>query len=468
MGWTLDSRYQTRARKSVIPQDISHIKNDMVISHLLKEIYSIQWCDVRSVTVREKAAQPGDITGNLSESSRVVVSLVMNNGQKSDHHWFVKIMPKQHKNADLMEKFNIFENEIGFYKDIAPDLLSFLTESGVKNVEFSIPKLLFAANEEDGSVIILEDVSVQGYSQERDAGGDRYLSPEKAELALDAIARIHAASKLYNMHSSLKLEEKHSTLRTNHTMWEDTGFHDRLSAMKDSYCEVLKKSSEHDSARLLKRFQSAFDSSYRLASMCAERYAPKETKAVYLQHGDFHFNNLLFKQEAERMSVMVVDWQLVYTGRSTGDVSYLLLSSISPELRQQHEQRLKESYFTSFNNYLASFESSVIAQLSRKTSETCGISFSIQCDSESDTEAELQVPFQKLERDYQESATLSLFLSCGNVLNSEADRQSLGSTPLGLTPNFGSTPDLSEDEREQSTVKMAYSLAKKAEYLNII
>lgn len=417
------------------------------MKNLLKEIYHVNYCDVKTMNVKEKMVEPGDVTGNLSESGRVVINIVMNAGQKITYNWFVKILPKQHRNSELMNKFNIFENEIGFYRDIAPDLLKFLNENGVEDVEFNIPKLLFADYKNDeGAVIILEDISEQGYCQERDPHGGRYLSVEKARLAIDAISRIHAVSKLYNVHKETKLEEKHPTLCHN-KMWEDTDFIDRLSAMKDSYCEVLKKASEHDSARLMDRFQKTFDSGPRLKSVCAERYHPKHTGAVYLQHGDFHYNNLLFRtEEGEQMKVMVVDWQLAYTGRSTGDLSYLLLSSISPDIRKEHGQELKEAYFTSFNSYLKAYKSSVISHMKQHNNV-------IKMESDSD-DSDVEVDVEDLEHDFHDSAPLSLFLSCGNILSSEADRNA--------------TPHISDDEREQATVSFAYNLVKEAAQMEII
>lgn len=345
------------APRSLIPRSMAHLQTEMVMKNLLKEIYKINYMDVRSMKVDEKTTSPQDITGNLSESGRVIVTLVMDSGEVKVFNWFVKIMPKQHKNSELMNKFNIFENEISFYKEVAPDLLNFLGENGAEGVQFDIPKLLFAENGEDGAVIILEDVSEQGFTQDRDAQGRRYLSEDKARLAMDAVAKIHAASKLFNLHKEEKLEEKHLTLQHN-AMWEDREFLDRLSAMKDTYCEVLRRSplvSPQDSGDLLERFERSFDAEGTLEGLCAERVAPKHTGAVYLQHGDFHFNNLLFKEEGGVMKVMIVDWQLVYTGRSTGDVSYLLLSSIHPDLRQTSEQQLKQAYFHSFNSYLMEF-----------------------------------------------------------------------------------------------------------------
>jgi len=449
-AWKLDmqgyKRRQVNSREQTIPHNMSHLKSEMIMKNLLKKIYNIDYCNVRSISVTEKELGPGDVTGNLSESGRLVINLVMNSGQVMKFNWFVKIMPKQHKNSELMHKFRIFENEISFYRDIAPDLIKFLNDNGVKDVEFDIPKLLFADNkDEEGAVIILDDVSEQGYSQERDSHGRRFLSLKKARPAIDAIARIHAASKLYNVHKATKLEEKHATLCHN-KMWEDTDFIDRLAAMKESYCEVLKKSSEHDSPRLLTRFQKRLKRE-RLKSLCAERYHPKQTRAVYLQHGDFHYNNLLFKEEeGKSMRVMVVDWQLAYSGRSTGDVSYLLLSSISPEMRQDHGKQLKEEYFTSFNSYVKRYEFSIINHISKLS---CGVTNS-DCDEDSDVE----VAVCDLENDFHTSAPLSLFLSCGNVLSSEADRFS--------------TPDISEDEWEQATVSFAYNLVKEAADMKII
>lgn len=428
-----------RPKRSLVPRSMASLSNEMILKHLLREIYDIDYSHVRTVSVKEKGCKPGDITGNLSESGRVVVTIVMNDGTKRAHHWFVKIMSKQHRNIDLMDKFNIFENEIGFYKDIAPDLLSFLNNNGLGDVEFDIPTLLFSARDEEGAVIILEDISELGYTQERDEQGGRYLSLEKAQLAIHAIARIQAASKLYNMHREERLEDRHATLRRT-SMWMDDDFLDRLTAMEESFCQVLRKSSEQDSDQLLKRFQSTFDSGDKLKLVCAERYAPKDTCAEYLQHGDFHYNNLLFKEDKdEGMKVMVVDWQLTYTGRSTGDLSYLLLSSISPDDRHAHEQELKDTYFDCFNGYLKAFEASVL-----------GDNMSVSEDSDSDVEVDVE----DLEQDYQDSAPLSLFLSCGNVLSTDVDREA--------------SPDIPEDAWEQATVTFAYSLVKEAAEMNII
>jgi len=441
-----------KSRPSFIPKSINQLKNERIMSHLLKKIYSIDYnSEVKTLSVREKGSNPGDVTGNLSESGRVVVNITMMTGEKVVKHWFVKIMPKEHKNSDLMNKFNIFENEIRFYQEIAPDLLSFLNDNGSNDIHFDIPKLLFADNTVDGALIILEDVSEQGYSQPRDSQGSRYLTMDKAHIAIEAIARIHAAAKFYNQHNSTKLEEHHSTLKYNN-MWKDDEFLERLTSMKDSYCDVLRKSSEHNSGKLLSRFQQVFDSGPRLKEICSERCCPKKTGAEYLQHGDFHYNNLLFREvEGEQTKVMIVDWQLTYSGRSTGDISYLLLSSISPDDHKVNEQLLKEEYFNFFNSYLKEFESSLLETMNDNNTD---VFFTFQTDSDSESECGGKVDLEDLDHDYNESAPLSLFLSCGNVLASEAD--------------LATSPDLTEDEREQRLANYAYELVNQAADMEII
>jgi len=427
-GTTRSWGLASKARRPLLPRNMQHLTNEMLMRRLLKEIYDTDWSNVESMSVHQKKPQPGDITGNLSESGRVEVRLTMSSGEKVVHNWFVKIMPKQHKNSELMHKFNIFENEIAFYRDTAPDLLAFLKVNGIEDIVFDIPKLLFSESTDEGAVIILDDVCEQGYSQERDSQGCRYLSLEQAILALDSLARLQAASKLHAAHEG----ERRASVGTSQ-MWEDEEFLDRLAIMKEAYCEVLSKSSEQDSDKLLQRFQKTFDSGEKLREVCAERYAPKHTSAVYLQHGDFHYNNLLFKEEEGKLKVMLVDWQLTYTGRSTGDVSYLLLSSISPEVRHVHEQQLKESYFNSFNSYLKTFEASVIGNQSDAESDW-------ESDSESDSES---IEVEDLEHDYQDSAPLSLFLSCGNVLSGS-------------------------EQQEQATLTFAYNLVRDAAVMHII
>ena len=52
----------------------------------------------------------------------------------------------------------------------------------------------------------------------------------------------------------------------------------------------------------------------KLKRWCVERCDPDSKSVACLQHGDLHFNNLLFKREGDNWRIVIVDWQLAYTG----------------------------------------------------------------------------------------------------------------------------------------------------------
>lgn len=380
------------------------------MKHLVEHIYNIDYKNVVKLILR-RVTNPEDMAGNLSDAARIQIEIEMDNGEVFLHHWFVKIMPQVHQNKDLLK--NSFVNEIEFYKDILPDLKNFLEDIGVTDLEFDIPKLLFADMKDDAAVIILEDATELGYSQEKDKEGWKNLTVDKARLVIESIAKIQAASSVYNLHKEVKLEKKFDSLG-HCRLFEQCETIDRLSCMKDRYCEVLGQAQEKDSDSLLQRFYQKFGSGSLIESVCKERYSPNNPGLVSLQHGDLHFNNLLFKQETEtRTKVMIVDWQMTYMGRSTGDVSYLLLSSLSPEVRQQHGEELKEAYVDNLNFWFKEFQSFII----RRERE-------VSPDFDLDVQFDQDHQFEHDDYDFEKSSPLSLFLSCGNVLAINEDHAS--------------------------------------------
>merc|ERR1712215_311002 len=272
----------------------------------------------------------------------------------------------------------------------------FIKETNPTNsdIVFGIPKMIFAEEDEDRAIIILEDLVTEGYKQERDENGNRYLSKEKAILAVESIAKIHAASYSLQSKKNVNLKSDHPTLEKSGLLWTNSEMTSRLYAMKDVYCEFLKQSKNPDSPELLKRFRKTFDSEELLKNLCFERCSSEEEGILCLQQGDFHFNNLLFKEEDGKLKVKIVDWQLTYNGRSGGDISYLLMSSIHPDLFEAEERNIKEKYFQSFNQAFSALQ---------------------QQEKTMDQEEVDEI----LEMEYDKSLQLGFFFSCGNVMHQE-------------------------------------------------
>jgi len=382
-----------RRKGPQIPTSLGMIaRSEMLVLHLLKKIYQLESNDIQGVDVC--LPKGGSIQGNLSDSGRVRVSVVLMNGKKESYNWFVKVMPHSHHNNELVSKFNVFQNEIEFYSKIAPQLDSFLKEKMSNDeMKFDIPKMLYAEQETDRAIIVLEDLVAQGYEQNRDENGNKFLTKEKAILAVQSIAKIHAASYSLQMKENVDLKKDHPILEESGLLWTNKEMTTRLFAMKDMYCEILEKSTKPDSPILLEKFRKAFSSEELLIDLCKDRVYEEGDSVNCLQQGDFHFNNLFFRDSNGKLEVKIVDWQLTYSGRAGGDISYLLMSSLDPAIRSLEEENIKKEYYDAFITNIHHLRGST----------------DMDEDVVSDEEA-------LLKKDYKKSLSLGFFFSCGNIM----------------------------------------------------
>lgn len=382
----------TKQRRKMVPTSIpALISSTFMMENIIKEVYGLDSDQIEFIDISQE--NHSGIQGNLSDSGRIRVNLDLVDGSTREYYWFVKIMPENQNNA-ITKQFNIFRNEIDFYQKIMPQLKEFLLSEGfsAEYADFDVPEMLYAREDEDGAIIVLQDILSEGYGHQRDQNGDKFLSVEQALVSVRSIAKLHAVSVGIQEKKRLDLSSEYPTLKESGLLWAQEEMTTRLSVMKDSYCKLLQKSQELDSPTLLKRFRSTFDSDERLVELCKKRCRKTTTKKLSLQHGDFHFNNLMFKEDGKgNFKVKVVDWQLTYTGRSTGDLSYLLMSSLSHENRELYEDVIKDEYFRVYH--------STLEKIAKTRLE--------------------QNPELKDREEYNDSLLLSFFLSCGNIMAGE-------------------------------------------------
>jgi len=371
--------------KRMIPNSLEHLlANEYMLENLIKEIHGFCPGQINRMKVRKETQ--GTMQGHLSDSGRVVVKLEMVDGSTHQVSWFVKIKPQYDNTSD--QDFDVFRNEIDFYQKILPEMKNLLVTEGFgdEHIDFDIPSILYAKEEAGAAIIVLEDIYADGYRHIKDCNGEKYLDVEQAMVAVRSIARIHAASVAIQEKNNVDLAVEYPSLAESELLWTQAEMAARLTVMKDNYCNLLKKSTETDSPKLLRRFQETFDSAERLVELCERRIKPNNNHgSLSLQHGDFHFNNLMFKVVCGRMKVKMVDWQLTYCGKATGDLSYLLLSSLSPRTRELHEDQIKAEYFASYLGIL-------------ETLSQTGLCKAL------------------LDLEYTDSLQLSFFLSCGNIM----------------------------------------------------
>merc|ERR1712037_603630 len=126
--------------------------------------------------------------------------------------------------GDLFTQFNLFENEIEFYQKIVPELEEFVAESNEGSaINFDIPKLIYSEIEMDRAIIILEDLVGAGFKQTKDGNGEKYLSLEAAILAVESVAKIHAASYALQVKKNIDSPEKLKEIVTRRVSQEENG-----------------------------------------------------------------------------------------------------------------------------------------------------------------------------------------------------------------------------------------------------
>lgn len=223
-----------------------------------------------------------------------------------------------------------FENELNLYKNFISPMQSLLTHTGCTDVQLA-PKLLYASTDPQ-PVMILEDATHNHYEVYKNA-----MNFENAGIVVEKLAKFHAASYRLLKDTSNKIQRGGSSglFKTNPSqgvkfMEENFSiFTEEIDKWKgfDKYAEKFKNLIPN----FLKRGTEIFN--------------PETDKfnIKVLNHGDFHYNNMLVKFDSEQSSVldvMFIDFQLSFWGTPAVDLYYLLYLVCNKEARDNHRKEL--------------------------------------------------------------------------------------------------------------------------------
>lgn len=233
---------------------------------------------------------------------------------------------------------NVFDNELNLYKYYIGPMEDLLAQAGYSNSYFA-PKLLYASAEPQ-PVIILEDVTHKHFELYKSS-----MNFEDTKVIAEKLARFHAASFCLlknglkktsddpfsglfkaNPSQGVKfMEENFSIFAEEIAKWE--GF--------EKYAEKLEKLASKFLQRGIEIYNPEVD-----------RFSVK-----VLNHGDFHYNNMLLKFDGERASVsdvLFIDFQLSFWGTPAVDLLYLLYLVSHKQARDEHRQELIYYYHQKF------------------------------------------------------------------------------------------------------------------------
>jgi aminoglycoside phosphotransferase (APT) family kinase protein len=250
--------------------------------------------------------------GQVSTADRLVLDLHYAPGAPSDlpRRIVVKTMIETpHAPAAL------YENEVGFYQNIRPSL------------KIEAPRCIGATFDGDTGQfgLLLEDL------RQRSAQFPNVTQPvsvEQVRALLDTLAGLHAAfwdSPRFAVDLA----------------WVQTHRHGKLYEFFETYTLKMAEAElrQHEFKReLLARLNRT------AAQLCEDTWAVQQHQQLgpaTLLHGDAHLGNSYLLPDGRGG---LLDWQLMVRGCWAHDVNYLIVTTLSTELRRRHERELLAHY----------------------------------------------------------------------------------------------------------------------------
>lgn len=244
------------------------------------------------------------------------------------------------------------------YSQVVPELNDhWLQHSVNKEVDhrLSVPVFVYGVCNPGEFVLVMENCKVTGFETNDKHKG---LDYEHTLIAVNHIARLHALSYSYNQ--SKQFVEKYPCLDFSPAI--SCFFKPLIFAALENTIKFVR-SLENQEKMLAKLEKGRQTISVMFQSMWIDQ---SRHQLMCLTHGDFWNSNLLFRynpttQDGKRIieELKLIDWQISQWGNPVFDLHYLLNTSTTSTLRDQHLDDILHHYHATFTTITESLNCSV-------------------------------------------------------------------------------------------------------------
>ncbi|KXJ88663.1 phosphotransferase enzyme family protein [Microdochium bolleyi] len=248
-------------------------------------------------------------TGLVGECHRITLSYT-NNDDSLPQTVILKIASQDPRSRASGLSLGIYENEVRFYTEVAPQLTSMVS---------SIAKCYYGAFDNSTGIftLLLEDAGADATPGDDIAAATR----EQADAAMYELGRLHAALIMDASNKEWLVREPPISPPLLRQLF--ASFSTRYKAQMDTrHYEICQK--------LVAGFRGL-----------VELLREPGTCTMAITHGDYRLDNMLYKPDGR---VMVVDWQCVTAGPVLGDVAYFLGCALKTQDRREWQQELLAIY----------------------------------------------------------------------------------------------------------------------------
>ncbi|XP_058453439.1 uncharacterized protein LOC131431630 [Malaya genurostris] len=287
-----------------------------------------------ALVVTEYKIVPGSRPGDHYASIifRASVSF-KSRGKNNEISLIVKTIPEADGlKRDLLKNGVVFKTETIMYTTVIPEMQRLFRSVG-DETELG-PRLLYASKEPH-LVMIFEDLAKRNYGMK-----NNQLDLHDAKIAYSKLAKWHAASMfLADTIPVIKTLDKGIGAIAN----ED--FENIWTANISLLAKVCREWSGYEMYgdrvdSLKKDIHEKIKDIYRFN---------ESTSYNVLNHGDFHFKNMMYKVvDGKTQDILLLDYQVSVWGSPAIDVIYSLYNMCSSETRDNHRNELIKFYYDQF------------------------------------------------------------------------------------------------------------------------
>ena len=255
------------------------------------------------------------------------------NGEEIDFHVIVKILPTSLWHQKFAADAHLFEKEIDMYTTVLPAMIEYQTQDGPKILP-PFPKCYYGKFDGVNGVLVLENLRFRGYK-----GLDLKigLNLNETQAVMKTFAEFHALGYNLQKQTGSKMRELFPSIFKRNMegvepLWEHS---------LDTSLKVLKNMEEGE--RFVENIEQCAG---RVMKLMTEVWNSRSFPTIC--HGDPWINNLMMRQDGEKVDVILLDLQMVYLGTGAADVGEILTSSSQAKIQIQNQDDVMKTYHKTF------------------------------------------------------------------------------------------------------------------------
>ncbi|XP_052867333.1 uncharacterized protein LOC128273417 [Anopheles cruzii] len=300
--------------------------NSLFLTNLIQSQYGESEVKIKVYDVEPATADINDPYARSSMNRILVKYTSKVNPNDAAITFVAKIKPCEGHLVQQFQKTDVFEKEIYMYKVVLPTMVNMIAKLG-STIQLA-PHLIYSS-EVPSDLVVLEDLTVRGFSVENQTLG---LTLDQSRMALEKLAFFHAAS-------ACMLAENAQVFAKFGKGTFHNEYKDKLKYFPDVISTVYELAAElglsQEAAEKLKQLPP------KTIQKAVEAYESDFKGFKVLNHGDFWTNNILFQYQSNELAdSLFVDFQNCVVGSPIIDLVYFLATSPSYDVLQKHKDEL--------------------------------------------------------------------------------------------------------------------------------